>query len=274
MNPCNTVLLQYEEGFILIPIVRQHKHESKTEWIKRYTNILYDQLPQTTLEERGQFIEIRDKIIELNYNFFGYVVSHKFLNNSYISYEDKVQACIARFCECWTWYRFEKKYRTDISFTVFYKPRLGEMLERDFNEVQYSLRRTLMMEVGDQIGKHWAKVTYDDLADPRVNISPQHKVSLMAIFGSLYPTSEDDISPYLQAPDEIAKEHGALDDLTDEYNDIVSLLIREMVDKEKRLTNKDLKKLAEILDLSQAQLKEKLPIAEKQLYGMLKNYKS
>ena len=254
----------------MVPVVRRRKNETKTEWIKRYTNILYAQLPQTTLEERAKYIDIRDKIIEINYNFFGYVVSQKFLNNSYIRYEDKLQACIARFCECWTWYKFEKKYRTDISFTVFYKPRLGEMLERDFNEVQYSLRRTLMMEVGDQLNKHWTKVTYEDLADPRVNIPADHKVSLMAIFGSLYPASQDDISPYLEAPDEIAKDTGPIDDLTDEYNDIVSLLVREMVEKEKRLTTKDINKLAEILDLSPKDLKEKVPLAEKQLYSILK----
>ena len=259
---------------ILIPVVRRRRNETKTEWIKRYTNILYDQLPQTTLEERATYIDIRDKVIELNYNFFGYVISHKFLNNSYITYEDKLQACIARFCECWTWYRFEKKYRTDISFTVFYTPRLGEMLERDFNEVQYSLRRTLMMEVGDQIGKHWAKVTYDDLADPRVHISADHKVSLMAIFGSLYPASEDDISPYLEAPDEIAKDHGAIDDLTDEYDDIVSVLVREMVDKEKRLKTKDINKLAEILSLRPEDLKAKLPLAEQQLYQILTKHRN
>ena len=103
----------------MVPVIRRRKNETKTEWIKRYTNILYDMLPQTSLEDRAKHLDIRDKIIELNYSFFGYVVSQKFLNNSYISYEDKLQACIARFCECWTWYKFEKKYRTDISFSVF-----------------------------------------------------------------------------------------------------------------------------------------------------------
>ena len=83
-----------------------------------------------------------------------------------------------------------------------------------------------------KLNKHWTKVTYDDLADPRLKeISPQHMASLMAIFGSLYPASSDDISPYLEAPDEIAKDKGPIDSLTDEYNDIVSLLVREMIEK-------------------------------------------
>lgn len=253
----------------MVPVIRRRKNETKTEWIKRYTNILYDMLPQTSLEDRAKFTDIRDKIIELNYSFFGYVVSQKFLNNSYISYEDKLQACITRFCECWTWYKFAAKYRTDISFSVFYKPRLGEMLERDFNEVQYSLRRTLMMEVGDQLGKHWTKVTYEDLADPRLHISSDHMTSLMAIFGSLYPASQEDISPYLEAPDEITRDHGIISELTDEYDDIISLLIREMIEKEKKLSNRDINKLAEILDLDPKDLKSKVPLAEKQLYQML-----
>ena len=259
-----------ERRIDLVPVVRRRKNETKTEWIKRYTNILYDLLPQTSLEDRAKFLDIRDKIIELNYSFFGYVVSQKFLNNSYITYEDKLQACISRFCECWTWYKFEAKYRTDISFSVFYKPRLGEMLERDFNEVQYSLRRTLMMEVGDQLGKHWTKVTYEDLADPRLHISADHMTSLMAIFGSLYPASQEDISPYLEAPDDITKDHGIIAELTDEYDDIVSLLVREMIEKEKKLSTKDINKLAEILDLDAKELKAKVPLAEAQLYQLLK----
>ena len=127
-----------------------------------------------------------------------------------------------------------------------------------------------MMEVGDQLGKHWTKVTYEDLADPRLHISADHMTSLMAIFGSLYPASQDDISPYLEAPDDIAKDHGVISELNDEYNDIVSLLIREMIEKEKKLTNKDINKLAEILDLNPKDLKAKLPLAEQQLYQMLK----
>lgn len=254
-----------------IPLAFKRKHETKNQFIKRYTNLLYDQLPQTTLEERAQYTEIRDKIIELNYSFFGYVVSRKFLNNSYATYEDKVQACIKRFCECWTWYKFEAKYRTDLSFAVFYLPRLGEMLERDFNEVQYSLRRTLCKEVGDQIGKHWGKVTYEDLTDPRVNISSDHMASLMAMFGSLYPGSSDEISPYLEAPDEISKMHSPVEELTDEYDDFVNLLIREMVNLEKKLTPKDLNRMGEIYRVDPQELKKLVPIAEAQLYDICKS---
>lgn len=255
----------------MIPVVRKRRSESDTEYIKRYTNILYDTLPQTSLEDRAKHIDVRDKVIELNYKFFGYVVRSKFLNNSYATYEDKVQACIARFCTCWTWYRFKKKYRTDISFSVFYKPRLGEMLERDFNEVQYSLRRTLCLEVGEQLNKPWTAVTYEDLSNPKLNISASHMTSLMAIFGSLYPASSDDLSPYLEAPDSIAKSHGPIEDLTDEYDDLVGLLVRELIEKEKRLSTKDLSKMAEMYGVDLKSLEKKLPIAEAQLYDLIKS---
>ena len=254
----------------MVPIVHKRKNEKQTDYIVRYTNILYDLLPQTSLEDREKHHDIRDKIVELNYGFFGYVVKSKFLNCSYAAYEDKVQACIVRFYECWTWYKFEKKYRTDLSFTVFYKPRLGEMLERDFNEVQYSLRRTLCMEVGDQLNKHWTKVTYEDLSNPKLDIPPKHMMSLMAIFGTLYPASSDDISPYLEDPEDIARDHGPIEELTDEYDDIVGLLVREMVDKEKKLTTRDINKMSSIYGLNADDLKAKVPLAEQELYRILK----
>ena len=93
--------------------------------------------------------------------------------------------------------------------------------------------------------------------------------SLMAIFGSLYPASQEDISPYLEAPDDITKDKGPLASLTDEYNDIVSLLVREMIEREKRLTTRDINKIAEIYDLNPAELKCKVPLAEQQLYNIL-----
>lgn len=253
----------------MVPKVYRKSDETKVEYIKRYTNILYDSLPQTSLEDREQHHDIRDKIIELNYSFFGYVVSQKFLNNSYASYEDKLQACILRFCTCWTWWKFEKKYRSDVSFTVFYKPRLGEMLEREFNEVQYSLRRSLCVEVANQLDKPWTKLTYEDLSDPRVHISADHMESLKAIFGSLYSEPIDDVIMYFKAPDDVHDQPSLIESLGDEYNDIVNLLIREMIDKERKLTTKDINKMATMYGLDPVSLKSKQQIAENQLYTML-----
>ena len=59
---------------------------SNAEWVKLRTLELYDYLPQTSLEERYTYTDIRDEVIELNYAFFGYVATHTFINNSSISY--------------------------------------------------------------------------------------------------------------------------------------------------------------------------------------------
>lgn len=252
-----------------LPVCHRRKGESKNEFTKRYTNVLYDTLPQTSLEDRAKHLDVRDKVIELNQGFFRYVVMHKFLNNQYVDFEDKVQGCIERFCECWTWYKFAKKYRTDLSFAVFYKPRLGEMLERSFDEFKYSLYRPRLMEVGEALGKHWTEVTYDDLKDIRVaeKVSPDHLQTCRMYFGSFYPADLEDISPFLKSPEE--QDPHLRIGITDEYNDIVTLLMNEMIDRESKLRPKDLKEMSEIYCINLADLKAKLPLAEKELELLL-----
>ena len=49
--------------------------KSATAEIKRRTIELYDQLPMDE-EGRKARLDIRDQVIELNYNFFGFVASH------------------------------------------------------------------------------------------------------------------------------------------------------------------------------------------------------
>ena len=59
----------------------QKKKLSKNERVKLETLALYDQLSQDE-EERKSRIDIRNKIIELNYTFFGYVASHTYIEKS------------------------------------------------------------------------------------------------------------------------------------------------------------------------------------------------
>ncbi len=59
---------------------------SAEEYRKQRTIELYDYLPQTSLEERFKYRDIRDAIIDLNYTFCGYIATHTFINNSSISY--------------------------------------------------------------------------------------------------------------------------------------------------------------------------------------------
>ena len=236
------------------------------EEIKRATLDLYHQLPQDE-EGRKARIDIRDKVIELNYALFGYIAAHKYIHNPYASYEDKLQSVVMHFCEIWYKYQWEGHYRTDLSFGVFFRPRITEMMEREFEDVKYSIRRSLCIEVGNQLGKHWAKVTYDDLMDPKVKLAPDKMDSLKAIFGAGYPADVEDCMPYLTAEDATIS---YVENLKDDYDSIEDLLIREMIDRESKLSPSDINQICDIYALSIAQVKEAIPGAEKQLYKKLK----
>lgn len=240
--------------------------EELTAYIKRKTNELYDSLPAEE-EARKARLDIRDAIFELNYNFFGYVATQTFINNNYISYEDKFQSACLAFCKMWYKYRWAPRYRTDLSFAVFFKPRIGEELERELNEVKYSIRRSLCMEVGAQLGKHWGQVKYEDLSDPRLNLPPDKMNSLKAMFGSLYNVDlEDYIGSVSSSPIHIS---GIDKFMSDEYDDIPSLLVRELIAQERQLTRTDFRRLADMYSLSEDELIKAYPIALEQLYNAL-----
>jgi len=245
---------------------------NKNEAIKQRTLEIYESLPQDK-ETRKKCLKERDEIIDLNYLFFGYVASHTFINNSSVTYEDKLQSAILHFCECWWWYKWKgddthKGYRQDLSFAVFFKPRIGEMIERELNEVKYSIRRSLCMEVGEQLGKHWGKVTYDDLSDPRLHLPADKMNSLKAIFGSLYIADLSEHEQYIEAPSSVYDPQ--FTDPSDEYNSIEELLIHDMIILQAKLTDKELKKMSDMYGIPIEVLRDKLPIAEKILYKRVK----
>ena len=167
--------------------------------IKQRTLELYAMLPDGE-EERKSRTDIRDELINLNYKFFGFVASHTYVDNTYISYEDKFQSAVLHFCEIWWKYKWKgsatkRGYRQDLSFAVFFKPRLSEMIERELVEVKYSIRRSLCMEAGEQLGKHWSKVRYEDLS--HVNLPKDKMDSLKAIFGSMYIADLDQLRRFI-----------------------------------------------------------------------------
>lgn len=235
-----------------------------TGYIKSRTIELYDSLPQEETE-RKKHIEVRDEVIQLNYKFFGYVASRTFINNPSIEYEDKMQSALCNFCSCWWWYKYKKRYRTDLSFSSFFTLRLGEMIERELNEVKYSIRRTLCMEAGAQLGKHWAQVRYEDLVN--VNLPADKMNSLKAMFGALYWADLSDHEAFLEAPETVSDVSKYV---TDRYNSIEGLLIQEMVSNEAPLTDDDLLQLSDMYCINYRTLKSKLPDAMKQLYDKLK----
>lgn len=239
---------------------------SKADWIKYRTLELYDYLPQTTLEERATYIDIRDEIIELNYTFFGFVASHTFINNSSISYEDKFQSALCHFCTMWHKYKFAAKYRTDLSFAVFFKPRIGECIERELNEVKYSLRRSLCMEAGEQLGKHWGQVKYEDLRD--VKLAPDKMQSLQAMFGSMYIADLETHALFIESKADLSQD---LKYYSDNYDSLVDMLIHEMVVEEKRLDDKHLLDMSMMHDIPYDTLKNILPLAEAKLHQELED---
>lgn len=261
------------------------EHLTKEEFRKQRTIELYSYLPQANisedmtkeekeaeieraLTERYSFVDIRDAIVEINYAFFGYVASHTFINNSAITYEDKFQSALTHFLEMWHKYKFAAKYRTDLSFAVFFKPRVGECIERELNEVKYSLRRTLCMEVGEMVGKHWGQVKYEDLSDPRVKLKPEKMESLKAMFGTFYWADLETHALFIQSDCQYSVESELY---SDEYETIQDMLIHEMIENESKLSDKKLLDLSLMLDVPFNQLKDELPVAEAKLQAYLED---
>lgn len=238
--------------------------ESKNEMIKRKTLELYDSLPQE-LEERKKRTDIRDQIIELNYTFFGYVATHTYVSNPSVEYMDKFNSAVCAFLDMWWKYKYAAKYRTDLSFVVFFKPRLSECVRRELNNVSYSVRRTLCMKVGDQLGKHWAKVTAEDIDNPDLKLSHNELDSLKAIFNTQYLTDIKEIEN-IKASDYI----DIFEDPTDNYDSIHDFLINEMIYRESKLSDKDLLQIADMYSVDFWEIKKELPKAEKDLYIQLK----
>lgn len=235
--------------------------------IKERTLQLYAELPQDK-EGRIARTDIRDEVLMLNYAFFGYVAKHTYISNTSISYEDKFQSAIRSFLEIWWWYKWAERYRTDLSFAVFFKPRISEMIDRELQEVKYSIRRALLIEAGECVGKHWAKVTYEDLSDPRMNLPPAKMQSLKAIFGSIYWADLESHALFIESPQQ---SDFIEDNIDDRYNTIEELLMHEMIQSESKINQKTLKEMSEIYDIDINLLKAKLPIAEKMLYTKLHN---
>lgn len=242
---------------------------TESEAIKQATLDIYDSLPQEK-SKRIQCLPERDKIVELNYKFFGYVASKTFINNSSVTYEDKLQSCISHFLECWWWYKWQgdethKGYRSDLSFAVFFKPRLGENIERELNEVKYSVRRSLCMEAGEKLGKHWGQVRYEDLS--KITLPPDKMNSLKAIFGTMYWADLESHALFIEAE---KKTSSILDEYTDKYDSVEDFLIHEMIANEAPISDKEMLEMSITYSIPYEVLKDTYPKALDKLYKMLK----
>lgn len=252
----------------------------KADWIKARTQELYDMLPQTTLEERNSYTEIRDEIIELNYSFFGYVAKNQYVTDPMATYEDKLQSALMNFCQMWAKYKFcpedstEKSYRTDLSFAVFFKPRLAECIRRELNTIKYSLRRQICMKAAAQVGKHWGQLTKDDL--PNIKLPAQEMQILESIFNIQYDVPLDvstgDGTPKdkLKSPQPDFVISGGIDVIyTEEYDSLEDLIVHEMIENSSKLDDAYLLKMSQMYGIPFAELEKARPIGEAKLKRQL-----
>lgn len=230
-------------------------------YIKTRTNELYDSLPLEK-EERIKCLSIRDEIIELNYTFFGYVANNTFVENT--THEDKFQTALLSFMNMWWKYKWAPKYRTDLSFAVFFKPRLSEEIRRHLSTISYTTKRGLCMKAASQLGKSWTALTYEDLAN--VSLSSEDMTALKSILGASYPADISDAELYIEAQN---TNHSIEDYQTTMYDSIEELLIQEMIEQESMLSDRNLRHLADLYTIDYNILKSKLPKALEILHKRL-----
>lgn len=240
---------------------------SNTEWIKQRTLELYSYLPQTTLEERAKYTDIRDEVIYLNYNFFKYIANTKCIVSSSITNEDKVQSAILHFCEHWTKFMFTPKYRSDLSFTSFFTLRIKECIHRECSDVKRSTRRPLLIKIGNQINKYWSDVTYEDLKN--ANLTPQEMRAAESIFQVANKVDLSTVSLYRPANN---VEYDGIEELySDEYDSLEDLIIHEMIEQESKLDDSYLLKMANLYTIPFEELVKARPNAEEKLKAKLTN---
>ena len=91
--------------------------------------------------------------------------------------------------------------------------------------------------------------------------------SLKAIFGTLYIADLDKHEPFLTSEDIPSIELTSLS--SDNYDTIEELLMREMIDREHKLTDSDIFKICDMYGLDNKTVKSKLKTAETMLYNRL-----
>lgn len=238
-----------------------NKKKYTKEEIKCRTNELYESLPMEK-SARMRCLSVRDEVLELNYSFFEYVASNTILPNT--PYEDKLQTALLAFLEIWWKYKWAPKYRDDLSFAVFFKPRLTEEIRRKLGAVSYTTKRNLCMKAAAQLNKKWTDVRYEDLS--QVNLDPQEMAALKRILGAPHPVNLEDVAMFMAAPEH----QSSIEDYqTTSYNSIEELLVQEMIEQEAMLTDRQLRHLSDVYTIPYTTLKKTLPKSLKTLHDRL-----
>lgn len=240
---------------------------TEKEWIKARTQELYDMLPLTSEEDRKARTDIRDEVLELNNGFFGYVARGAYVADPYVTYEDKFQSAKTAFCEQWWKYKFTPKYRADLSFSVFFQPRLSECITRELNPIKYSLRRTICMKAAKQLNKHWGKLTKEDIK--LVKLPPNEMKILETIFNGRYNKNIDTPENIKLTKDNGMKVEVLENIYTEEYDELEDLIVHEMIEVESKLTDAQLLKMSEMYNIPYDELYKARPIGEAKLKHQL-----
>ena len=255
----------------------EYENIDKNEYVKNRTIELYDKLPMTSLEDRKACTEIRDEIIELNYPFFVYLAKKLYVDNSSVTFEDKLQTIIYWFCVLWPEWRFPKinkygqyKNYKNLSFGVFFKPRLFELSRRELNVIKYSLRRSLCSKAATMLHKDkWADVTREDIA--KLDL-PQNELDILErIFNSRYtkdidkPETGTVVKTTQLAVDTVEELY------TENYDSVVDLIVHEMIEQESKLSDSHLLKMSNMYTIPYNELLKARPIGEAKLKQKLED---
>lgn len=252
-------------------IDNEFEYYDKNELVKAKTIELYDKLPMTSLEDRKACTDIRDEIIELNYSYFVYLAKKLYVDNPSVTFDDKLQTILSNFCILWPEWRFPKinkygQYRDykNLSFAVFFKPRLFETSRRELNVIKYSLRRSLCSKAASMLNKEkWADVTKEDIA--KLDL-PQNELDILErIFNSRYTKDID--KP--EAGTVIKTTQLAVDTVeelyTENYDSVVDLIVHEMIEQESKLSDSHLLKMSNLYTIPYNELLEARPLGEAKL---------
>ena len=139
---------------------------------------------------------------------------------------------------------------------------------QDLSDIKYTPKRNLTRKIAEQVGKPWTEVRKEDLSNPNLKLSPANRKYAETLFEIPNMKSLEDVSIFISNG---TNEISIADQISDEYDSIEDLLVKEMVYNEKKLTDGYLKKLSEMLCIDYDQLLMARPIAEEMLLQKLRD---
>ena len=91
------------------------------------------------------------------------------------------------------------------------------------------------------------------------------------MFGSMYPADLGDYETFLNSKPSKVSIDNYIASVGDNYNTLEDMLIHEMVERESKLSDKDLRKMSQLYSIDYNLLVRKRTKAEKMLYDQIQN---